>query len=50
MIVKFTQLFQNYKIEDVASIKDKMAEKIVEAGYAVEVTLESTAAEVSKKK
>lgn len=41
-IVKFGKKMENYRIEDVASFEDKMADEIVKQGFAEEVTLEST--------
>ena len=49
MIIEFTKPFKNYRTGVTASIKDKMAEKLVEAGFANEVTLESTAIAPKKK-
>jgi hypothetical protein len=49
--LKFIKPFQNYKVDDVAHFaKPRIADKIIEAGYAEEVTLESTAIEAPKKK
>lgn len=48
--IKFIKPFENYRVDDVATITtDGIADKIVEAGYAEEVKLESTAIEVPKK-
>ena len=41
-ILKFIKPLENYALDDVASFEDKIADKVVEAGYATEVTLEST--------
>ena len=49
MILKFIKPFKNYRIGVTASIKDKIAEKLIEAGFANEVTLESTALDTKKK-
>ncbi|AGK96798.1 hypothetical protein [Clostridium pasteurianum] len=50
IIVKFIRPFQNYREDDIAAFeKDRVADKIIEAGYAEEVSLESTAIESPKK-
>ena len=47
--LKFIKPFQSYRVDDVAAIdKDRVADKIIEAGYAEEVTLESTSLSTKK--
>lgn len=41
-IIKFILPMSPYTTDDVASFDDAMANKIIEKGYAIEVTLEST--------
>lgn len=49
--LKFIKPMANYRIDDVAAFdKERVADKIIEAGYAEEVTLESTKLTEPKKK
>lgn len=48
-IIRFVQPMESYTIDDVASFDDKLADKIVEKGYATEITLEETRIENKKK-
>jgi hypothetical protein len=46
MYLKFIKPFQNFRVDDVGHFaKERIADKIIEAGYAEEVTLESTSLE-----
>jgi hypothetical protein len=40
--VKFIKPLDGYRIDDVAEFKAEVADRVIAAGYGVEVTLEST--------
>lgn len=46
--VKITVAFQNYRVDDIAAFEDKVADKVIDAGYGEEVDAEST--KIEKKK
>lgn len=48
--LKFVAPMPPYVVDDVASFDDKIADKIIEKGYAQEIALEDTRLETKKEK
>lgn len=48
-IVKFTKPLDQYRVDDAGSFEDKIAERVIAAGYGLEIQLEDTSLSKSKK-